>query len=504
MGASDQSLPKIELGFYFISCVSGLFYCTYQFYLAGTYFDNFRDVNNDFTRGWSWVGRKKDISDHEWSALIPFLGTVAPWVAVQLLISHIIKYKKLSSTVSCCWYIAVTLGFLWTYIGTSGIIFMMIQPCIVCLLISIRNLPLMYFVELGLVFVYQHDPLMNLVRDDWLQLNNEWNHLLTVTIFWVQLRSISCCVDNITGYRHRNLGGFFRNFIETTAYCLYLPTLCTGPFFLYSDFRKGINGPTDKWTLRRAGNTCFNLLRFIFWLLFTELLMHFLYITAFKYQARAVENFNSWAFVGFGYWMGQYFYIKYLVVYGLAGELTRADDINAPPPPKCFSKIHLYSELWRDFDRGLYQFLIKYIYGPIISYKFPLVKLIASFLTFGFIYIWHGLRDFVLVWTLINFAGVTIESIARSIGKSPTYIDFRNKYLSPQMIRRLNCLMTTQLLIISAASCCYFVARMEIGNQCISRVFNDPLSTIIIRAFFFYCQCQVSVEIKIYQKKKMK
>lgn len=36
MGASDQSLPKIELGFYFISCVSGLFYCTYQFYLAGT------------------------------------------------------------------------------------------------------------------------------------------------------------------------------------------------------------------------------------------------------------------------------------------------------------------------------------------------------------------------------------------------------------------------------------------------------------------------------------
>ncbi|XP_057327716.1 protein-cysteine N-palmitoyltransferase HHAT-like [Microplitis mediator] len=504
MGTSDQSLPKIELGFYFISCVSGIFYCTYQFYLAGAYFDNFYDVNNDFTRGWSWVGRKKDISDHEWSAWIPFFVRLAPWVAVQLLISHIIKYKKLSSTVSCSWYIAVTLGFLWTYIGTSGVIFMMIQPCVVCLLISIRNLPLIYFVELGFVFVYQHKPLMNLVRDDWLQLDNEWNYLLTVTIFWVQLRSVSCAVDNITGYRHRNLAGFFRNFIETTAYCLYLPTLCTGPFFLYADFRKGINGPNDKWTLRRVATTCFNLLRFIFWLLFTEFSMHFLYITAFKYQARAVESFNSWTFYGFGYLVGQYFYCKYLIVYGLAGELTRADDINAPPPPKCISAIPLYSELWRDFDRGLYQFLIKYIYGPLISYKFPLTKLIASFLTFGFIYIWHGLRDFVLVWTLISFAGVTIESIARFIGKSPTYIDLLNKYLSPHMIRRLNCLMTAHLFIFTVAGSYYFRARMDIGNQYMYRFFHDPLLTKVLRTFFVYCGCQVSVEIKNYQNKKIK
>ncbi|XP_014297998.1 protein-cysteine N-palmitoyltransferase Rasp [Microplitis demolitor] len=489
-------LSRSEVRFYFAAWTCGVLYSLYHVYLSGTYFNKIRNYE-DFAIGWSWLGRKQDISDGEWWSFIPLLKKIMPWVAVQLLISHIIKYKKLSSTVSCCWYILVSLGFLWTYIGTSGTIFMMIQPCIVCLLISIRNLPLIYFVELGLLYVYQYDPLMNLVWNNWLQVDNEWEYILTVTIFWVQLRSISCAVDNITGYRHRNLGGFFRNFIETTAYCLYLPTLCTGPFFLYSDFRKGIYGPNDTWTLRRVGNTCFNLLRFIFWLLFTELAMHFVYTSAFKSYPREVGSFNSWAFYGFGYSMGQYFCNKYIVVYGLAGEMSRADDINAPPPPKCIGRVHLYSEMWKHFDRGLYYFLVKYIYGPIAKFNFPLKKFFASLLTFSFIYFWHGLSKYVFVWSLLNFIGITVESITRYIGNTWFYSYYINKYMSPENARRFHCLIATPLLSMSAVSNFYFFSGMTIGNLFALRLFQDSWITIFTRTFFLYCCCQVSTEVKI-------
>ena len=33
-----------------------------------------------------------------------------------------------------------------------------------------------------------------------------------------------------------------------------------------------------------------------------------------------------------------------------------------PPHPKCIGRIHLYSDMWRHFDNGLYLFMQKYIY----------------------------------------------------------------------------------------------------------------------------------------------
>lgn len=100
-------------------------------------------------------------------------------------------------------------------------------------------------------------------------------------------------------------------------------------------------------------------MRYTFWIYFTELALHFVYPNILEYHPDIVEKINPWAFYGLGYCMGQYFCNKYIISYGIPGELTRADDINAPPPPKCIGRIHLYSEMWKQFDRGLYEFLVK-------------------------------------------------------------------------------------------------------------------------------------------------
>ncbi|XP_074097438.1 protein-cysteine N-palmitoyltransferase Rasp-like isoform X2 [Cotesia typhae] len=471
-------LCKNELKFYFIAWTSGVLYSLYHVYLAGRYISTGYGSYYDFAVGWSWIKKRQDISDGEWWTFIPLIKKLVPWVAGQLLISHFIKYKKFNNTVLCSWYIIITATFIWTQLGLSGVLFFLIQPSVVCLLIAI-------------------------LWNDWLKVNQEWQYLLTVTIFWTQLRSISCSVDNVTRYQHKNLSSFLKNLIEITAYCLYLPTMFTGPFFLYSDFRKGFNG-SEKWTVRRVGVTVLNLLRYTFWLLVTELMMHFLYTSALKSYPERVGAFNSWAFYGFGYSMGQFFCNKYIVVYGLAGEFSRADDIDAPPPPKCIGRVHLYSEMWKHFDRGLYQFLVKYIYGPIAQYNFPLKKFFASFLTFGFIYIWHGLAQYVFIWSLFNFIGITIESIARYIGTSSAYNYYLDKYLSPKNARRFHCLIASPLLSMSAVSNFYFFGGMAIGNLFTFRFFQDSWITICTRTFFLYCCCQVSTELKILETIKLK
>jgi hypothetical protein len=57
--------------------------------------------------------------------------------------------------------------------------------------------------------------------------------------------------------------------------------------------------------------------------------------------------------------MGQFFLNKYVVIYGTSSNLCYLDNVKAPSQPKCIARIHLYSDMWKHFDRGLYNFLIK-------------------------------------------------------------------------------------------------------------------------------------------------
>ena len=66
-----------------------------------------------------------------------------------------------------------------------------------------------------------------------------------------------------------------------------------------------------------------------------------------------------WTLCGTGYSVGQFFHIKYVFFYGLPRAFVLADAIPAPPHPKCIGRIHLYSDMWRYFDNGLYKFMHK-------------------------------------------------------------------------------------------------------------------------------------------------
>ena len=131
---------------------------------------------------------------------------------------------------------------------------------------------------------------------------------------------------------------------------------------------------------------------------------------------------GAWTHYGLGFGMGIVFQLKYVVTYGISSTMAQAEQIPAPRHPKCIGRIHLYSDMWRYFDQGLYSFLRRYIYIPALGHSSSLVRrLLASLACFVFIYAWHRVFMFVLVWSALNFLGVTLEALGRAVGSSAVY-----------------------------------------------------------------------------------
>lgn len=99
--------------------------------------------------------------------------------------------------------------------------------------------------------------------------------------------------------------------------------------------------------------------------------------------------------------------------------LAEFDGMSMYSLPCCPSYIHRYSVLWKDFDRGLYIFLVKYIYAPFVNklnsldsknkVHIEVKKLLASALTFSYVFLWHNISYDVFIWSALNFLGITIE-----------------------------------------------------------------------------------------------
>jgi hypothetical protein len=48
-------------------------------------------------------------------------------------------------------------------------------------------------------------------------------------------------------------------------------------------------------------------------------------------------------------------------------------------------------------------------------------KLLASLACFTFICAWHGICTFVIIWSTLNYLGVTIEAVSKAIASTRQY-----------------------------------------------------------------------------------
>ncbi|XP_018577369.1 protein-cysteine N-palmitoyltransferase Rasp [Anoplophora glabripennis] len=149
-----------------------------------------------------------------------------------------------------------------------------------------------------------------------------------------------------------------KKLLNFLSYCLYPPTIFTGPFISINDYLNIYNSTAVPFW-KRVQKLILNLGGCIFWYTLTNFCLHYIYVNATSYQPQLVKHFDSWSLYGYGYAMGQFFHIKYVVLYGLSTSFASFENVNVPHLPRCIGRIHLYSDMWKYFDPGLYKFLLR-------------------------------------------------------------------------------------------------------------------------------------------------
>lgn len=277
---------------------------------------------------------------------------------------------------------------------------------------------------------------------------------------------------------------------------------------------------TSEFFLKRIKNLFISLIRCIFWMIFCDFALHYIYINNLQGNIRLIENFNGFQLYGFGYLMSLFFYIKYVFSYGLGISFSQMDGIETPKTPKCIGRIHLYSDMWKNFDQGLYEFLFLWVFE---SFKFSitknlfsryiytklskkdsttLVKLVSSFFTFSFIFVWHGLYDFVLIWTILNYICLVLETIFTSLIKSTEYNQFMEQYFSRNNLIRFNAFFGIFIFIPSAISNFYFFGGVEVGNIFMRKTYGSSFRNYFFLSICSFCIYHTSEFIKRLQGRR--
>lgn len=484
-------LHKAEILAYTVIWLFGILTSVYSVLLKR---ESIRKKSPDifFEPGWSLINSEKDVTDFEWDIWLSFMALLSPWIVTHLIGSWLIRIAQ--NQLIPLWHLTVAVAFLLWYLGTTATGFLLLQPCVFYLLSAFRSKSLLWVFSIGMLAWIHGDEALA-----WLQLSYSAEYLFHAALGWTHMRCLSFTLDKVVEV---NYTIDVRNCINLLGYCFYLPTLFMGPLILYEAFHEGVSS-TVTLTRTHIMKLSLKILRFVFWLLLTDFSLHFLYFNALQQQPQIVKKIDWWSLCGLGYCMGQFFMNKYVVVYGLAGSIAEAEHIIAPKPPKCIARIHLYSEMWRYFDHGLYLFLVKYIYIPCRGSNSSLIKKLgASFVCFTFIYLWHNTYDYVLVWSILNFIGLTVEGIFRSVAHSSTYQKFEEMMLSPRNSRRFRAALGSPLFIMSALSSFYFLGRMEIGNIFVRRIFAARGLVNITLFLFCYCGCQVSLELMKWDRRR--
>ncbi|XP_055382898.1 protein-cysteine N-palmitoyltransferase Rasp isoform X2 [Condylostylus longicornis] len=330
-----------------------------------------------------------------------------------------------------------------------------------------------------------------------------------VLLAWNILRGLSFILDrqealkNNIGLKQWNLLDFMRY----AGYMFYFPTFIFGPFIIYGRYSQLFSDNfREKDVIERLKNLIFGLLRIGFWILFVNVSLHFFYFYYLQYDHEAVLVLSSLGLYGFGYLMGLYFQIHYIITYGLGITFLKYDSISPPRQPICIARVHFYSYMWRYFDEGLYEFLLKYIYMELQTRSSSgLRKLFASFVTFVFIFIWHGLSYVIFVWSALNFLCVVIEKVFKEFWKSDFFQNNVTSRLSVNNQKRLYGLLGCHIYIPSIMSNFYFFAGTATGHHFMITTYTSGLKHYLILTAVCYCIFQTSewiFQIEANKKKK--
>ncbi|XP_050346513.1 protein-cysteine N-palmitoyltransferase Rasp [Nymphalis io] len=462
---------------------------------------------SDLQQGWSSLSRLKDGSDIEWSSWKYFLHTSWHYLIFQFVISELIR--EVCSYILKYWYILSSIIFITSYMGFRQLVIIFAQPFIYAMILICGGRKLSIWIT-SIFLLLSYNSLKykyyfwNFLDHE--EMQDEEVYLILFSVAWIELRCISFCLDYVEDKTTTVLT--LNEAVNMFSYILYLPLLYMGPIILYEEFQKSFTSKREK-LKTRLKQFAIDITIFKFYTFILDLCFHYIYFFAMQNNMQLIRKLPTIALCGGGLWMGLEFHMKYVISYGSTGAFSRLDNMDPPPTPRCIARIHVYSQMWRHFDVGLYRFLVKYIYKPGygVLCKFDILpkiiyKLIASLATFLFIFLWHGTVWHILIWSVLNYLGVTLEYIGQVISKHNIYEKFRVNILKTKAMEvRFIAFLCSPLLALSAISNFYLFAGSEVGNLFFECFSQPSLLNSFILILSLYCCCHVSMALENVQSR---
>ncbi|VDK63865.1 unnamed protein product [Onchocerca ochengi] len=290
---------------------------------------------------------------------------------------------------------------------------------------------------------------------------------------------------NFCIYLSRTKGISFSSslFIRYTQYIFYPPYSIT-LIVLFNDF------DVEMAEIENGRSKCINyralllrLVRIIAWFILFEVILHVIHVHALFVTNPALFNtLHEYELASVAYVNGKLFYMKYLLLFGIPSWFASADGMKPPAGPACISRISNYSQMWRNFDRGLYEFLKRQVYIPVSgdpsSKYFSLRRLAALLTVFLFVFAWHGTSSNYFYWILLNTIEICMEWVGAAISKTTFYNKIRN-FLGPRGERRL---IATSMIATAACGVFgvfFFLSRNKIGIIIFKRLLVSVIGRLL-------------------------
>uniref|UniRef100_A0A8C2IL36 Hedgehog acyltransferase n=1 Tax=Cyprinus carpio TaxID=7962 RepID=A0A8C2IL36_CYPCA len=496
------SLPRWEMTAYWILSFSSHLYSFYQLHRFSKEHEVSLDREVQLERGFLIWGFKKDPTDFEWSfwnesAWQSLLWSLIGHAVVSRLAAYFLPQFRLAVLTV---YGVLSAGWL---LGVRGLTLLMLHLSISLVVAQLRSPILSWFCSLLLLSTLNVTAFQDLQRG-WYTSEDQY-YLLLFSTAVCTLRCISfslelCwCPRKAGGPNHcpplevQGLKTLIFQFYKLTAYCFYHPLFYNGPIVTYRDFSEQIDRPVCKVSVVYVLS---GILRVCVWWCLAEFMIHFMYMHAIQSNETYLEMLPPWALGGLALALVQFFYVKYLVLFGVVSLLVRLDGLEPPKLPRCVSIMYSFTGMWRHFDVGLYKWLIRYIYVPLGGSRHGVFrKLVSTALAFGFVCFWHGCHDYLQYWALLNWIGVLVENVLALFFSSRPLHHIIVRCLSPRMQRRglaLISALSTAFLILSNL---LFLGGIHVGRIFWKRLFVQGWSSLAIPVVaFLYCFAQVGIE----------
>lgn len=485
------SLPRAEIFAYWVLSFGSHLYSFYELHKFSKAHETRLQIHFQLDQG--LIGFSRDANDFEWTFWTHWAKKSLLWSLFghwMITVFTRLFSRKLILPVSAVYgFIAAN-----CVVGIKGVAVLLVHLGATFLVAQLRK-PVLCWASCLLLLVssLHFQPLQDIQRS-WYETEEEY-YLLLFSIAVCGLRFISYSLEHC--WCLTETSGIVQ-LCWLFSYTFYHPFFYNGPIITYKDYIQQIKRPAQdlggygtvfKFMVLRTG-------RIVLWWCIAEYMIHTMYMHSIQSNETYLEILPPWALGGLALALVQFFYVKYLVLFGLPSMLATMDGLSPPKLPRCVSIMHTFTGMWRYFDVGLYRWLIRYIYVPLGGSRFgPLHKVLSSGLAFAFVCLWHGGHDYLQYWALMNWTGVMVESGLKTLLSSSPLHSFIKQNFSTVMKRRfvaLLCAFSTAMLILSNL---VFLGGIHVGKIFWKRVFIQGWSTVAPPMLaFLYCFAQIGLE----------